>query len=382
MAERNRILLLIPRLRAGGAEQVMALIARGLSPETHDVHLGLVMSSDAGGTALPPWVTMHALGASRARNGAIPLLCLVWRIRPAVILSGAAEISFLVLLLRQFFPLHTKVLVRQNGTVSAALASGSVPGYTRLLYKWLYRRADRIICQSRAMAEDLARELRIDGDILAVLPNPVDLEGIRSAKKDAGAWKGAGPHLLTMGRLSREKGFDLLIEAMAQVRARFPSADLIIAGAGSAETELKQLCRDLELEQPVRFLGRVDHPYGLFPGASLFVLSSRYEGMPNALLEAAAGGLPLVATPASGGVVDLLHAQSGTWLAREISAHALAAAIITALESLQPGQRFCHQFFPSIVHEPEHASEKVHGGSEWTMAESNPFSVTHSEFSH
>jgi len=382
VAERTRILLLIPRLRAGGAEQVMALIARGLSREAHDVHLGLVMSSDTGETALPPWVTIHALGASRARNGAVPLLRLVWRIRPTVILSGAPEISFLVLLLRQFFPPHTKVLVQQNGTVSAALASGSVPGYTRLLYRWLYWRADRIICQSRAMAEDLARELQIDFDVLTVLPNPVDLEGIRKAKKEWGAWKGAGPHLLTVGRLSREKGFDLLIEAMAEVRARFPDAELIIAGAGPEEAELRRLCRDLNLEQCVRFMGRVDHPYHLFPGASLFVLSSRYEGMPNALLEAAAGGLPLVATPASGGVIDLLRARPGAWLATEISARALAATLIAALESLRPEQRFSHQFFPSTVHKPEHASETADDGNVLPMSESNSQSITASKFPH
>jgi glycosyltransferase involved in cell wall biosynthesis len=351
VAERTRILLLIPRLRAGGAEQVMSLVARGLSRETHDVHLGLVMSSNAGATSLPSWVTVHALGASRARNAAIPLLRLVWRFRPAVILSGSAEISFLVLLLRQFFPPNTKVLVRQNGTVSSALASGSVPRYTRLLYQWLYRRADRIICQSRAMAEDLARVLQIDREALTVMPNPIDLEGIRNAKGDAGAWTGAGPHLLAVGRLSREKGFDLLIEAMSKVCARFPDADLTIVGAGVEEAGLRQLCRQLELENCVRFTGRTDHPYDYLPGATLFVLSSRYEGMPNALLEAAAAGLPLVATPASGGVVDLLRDRPGAWVAAEISAEALAETLTQALKSLRPGQRIRHAFFPSMGHE-------------------------------
>jgi glycosyltransferase involved in cell wall biosynthesis len=244
----------------------------------------------------------------------------------------------------------------------------------------LYRRADRIICQSRAMAEDLARELKIGVDVLTVLPNPVDLEGIRSARKDAGAWSGSGPHLLAVGRLSREKGFDLLIEGMAPVRARFPDAELMIAGAGPEDAELKRLCRDLKLEQCVRFIGRVDRPYDQFAGASLFVLSSRYEGMPNALLEAAAGGLPLVATPASGGVVDLLRERPGAWLATEISAQALAAALITALETLRPKQRFRHRFFPSMEHEPERVSEvRI---SDLAMSESNSRAVTPSGFPH
>ncbi len=128
-------------------------------------------------------VTIHALGARRVRAGAFPLLRLVWRLRPGVILSGAPEVSFLVLLLRPLFPPKTRVLVRQNGTVSAALAFGGLPRYTRWLYRLLYRHADRVICQSRAMAEDLARELGIGEEQIAVLPNPVDLEGIRAAPK-------------------------------------------------------------------------------------------------------------------------------------------------------------------------------------------------------
>jgi len=78
--------------------------------------------------------------------------------------------------------------------------------------------------------------------------------------------------------------------------------------------------------------------------ASLFALSSRYEGMPNALLEAAAAGLHIVALPSSEGVVDLLRGQPGIWLAEAISADALTQALLAALETLQPGERFAHEF--------------------------------------
>jgi glycosyltransferase involved in cell wall biosynthesis len=277
------------------------------------------------------------------------MLLLVWRLRPDVILSGAPEISFLALLLRPFFPSRTRVLVRQNGTVSAALAHGGVPRYTRLLYRLLYRRADRVICQSRAMAEDLARETGVRNERIVVLPNPVDLEGILAARDAPSAWNGPGPHLLAVGRLSREKGFDLLIEALAALRTQFPVADLILVGSGHEEMALKALCRSLELENAVRFAEQVDPPYEFFQGATLFVLPSRYEGMPNALLEAAAAGLPLVSTPASGGVVDLLTGRPGAWLANEISANGLTRALELALENLHSGDRFHHGFFSSTA---------------------------------
>ena len=93
------------------------------------------------------------------RAGAFRLLRLVRSLKPDLILSGMAHLNFLVLLLRPFFPRGTRVLVRQNGTISTTLAFGGVPWYTRLLYRLLYRRADGVICQTQSMAEDLAREL-------------------------------------------------------------------------------------------------------------------------------------------------------------------------------------------------------------------------------
>jgi glycosyltransferase involved in cell wall biosynthesis len=346
MAQRIRILLLIPHLGGGGAEQVTALLARGLSSNKYELHLGLVTQSSAANPSLPPWVVIHALGASRVRAGALPLLRLVQRLKPDVILSGMAHLNFLVLLLRPFFPSGTRVLVRQNATVSAALAHGGLPSYTRLLYRLLYRRADRVICQSRAMAVDLVGELDVEIERITVLPNPVDFDGIRAAKNDPSRWTGPGPHLLAIGRLSQEKGFDLLLQAFAAVRLRFPHADLLIAGAGPEEAALKAQCSSLGLGAAVCFAGHLNRPYSCFPGATLFVLSSRHEGMPNALLEAAAAGLPIVALPSSGGVADLLRDRPGAWLATDISAAALANSLLAALQTLHPEQQRLHADSP------------------------------------
>ena len=343
MKQRPRVLLLIPHLGGGGAEQVTVLLARGLSLKKYELHLGLVTQRDAGQEELPSRVGVHTLGAGRVRTGAFRLLRLVRRLKPDLILSGMAHLNFLVLLLRPFFPQGTLVLVRQNGTASAQLTFQKNPGFTRLLYRRLYPRADRVICQSAPMAKDLARELEIAEARLAVLPNPVDVDGIRNATGED-LWSGPGPHLLAVGRLSQEKGFDLLLEALVTVQERFSHADLTIAGAGPKERALKSQCRKLGLKEAVRFVSYVERPSAYFLGATAFVLSSRHEGLPNALLEAAAGGLPIIALPASEGVVELLSGQPGAWLANEISSAALADCLLTALEALKPGERFEHEF--------------------------------------
>jgi glycosyltransferase involved in cell wall biosynthesis len=336
--------LLIPHLGGGGAERVMALLARGLSEEKYELHLGLITQAQTGET-LPASIHVHALGARRVRAGAIRLLRLVRSLKPDLILSGMAHLNFFVLLLRPFFPRGTRVLVRQNGTISTTLAFGGVPWYTGVLYRMLYRRADGVICQTQSMARDMARELGIPEKLLTVLPNPVDVEEIRSSIGLNPARKiSPGPCLLSVGRLSAEKSHDLLLKAMVSVRREFPEASLLIAGAGPEEATLKVVCHALGLDEAVRFAGYIDRPWTLFSAATLFVLPSRHEGLPNALLEAAAAGLPIVALPASGGVAELLRDQPGVWLAPEITADALAASLLTALRALRPSERFIHHF--------------------------------------
>lgn len=265
MARRTRILLLLSHLGGGGAEHVIALLARGLSQEKYEVHLGLVGQADPSGESLPGWVQVHPLGAGRARAGAWPLLHLIWRLRPEVVLTGAAEVSFLVLMLRPLFPAGTSVLVRQNATATSVMAFGRLPRLTRLLYRLLYRNSDQVICQSRDMARDLARAAGIGEAQIAVLPNPVDLAGIRAALRTPAATGGAGQQLLAVGRLSQEKGFDLLLKALPTVRERFPDVKLNLVGAGREEQALKSLCREWDWRTRSALPAKSIHPIRYFP---------------------------------------------------------------------------------------------------------------------
>ena len=353
MEKLPKLLFLIPHLGGGGAEQVTSLLLQNLCPQKYDLHLGLVTPRVANHEALPPHISIHGLGASRVRASAFQLLVLVWKLRPDLIFSGMAHLNFLVLMLRPFFPHKTRVLVRQNSTVLAALAFGDLPRHTGLLYRLLYRRADRVVCQTQKMAQDLATHLRIPSRqtsrLIAVLPNPINVTAIQAVLRCSGEHEkplgsGEGPQLLAVGRLAREKGFDLLLRAFLLVRTEFPTAQLVIVGSGPEELALKRLARDLHLDAATHFVGRVPEPAVYFANATGFVLSSHHEGMPNALLEAAAGGLPLIITPSSSGIVELLSGHAGVWLAEATTPQALAASILSALRALLPGQRFSHLF--------------------------------------
>jgi glycosyltransferase involved in cell wall biosynthesis len=257
-----------------------------------------------------------------------------------------AHLNFLVLLLKPFFPRRTRILIRQNTTASSVAESW----LSRLPYRYIYPRADTIICQSEAMLRDFANNFSPPKSKLIVLANPISVSATppvshgRQQNWPADTW----PRLLFVGRLAKEKGLDLLLHAMCEIRQQHSQAHLQILGTGPEEVKLRQLAQSLNLESAVTFAGHRQDLPNFYAGATLFVLSSRFEGMPNALLEAAAACLPIVSTPCSEGVSDLLRNAPGTWLTPAISSESLAKTTLLALADVKSQsdtpRRFPHAF--------------------------------------
>lgn len=336
-----KLLILIPHLGGGGAERVATILAQHINTGHFEVHMGLLTPDAAGALPLPSTVLVHRFEASRVRASWLRLLRLIWSERPELILSGIAHLNFLVLLLRLVLPLRTRVLVRQN-----SVASDADSFWVRLSYRTLYRFATVVICQTEDMATDFAKHFGIPKRKLMVLANPL----ILSCRGRLG---GGIPHnrhvlnLLCVARLSHEKGIDLLLCAFAELVTWCDNLRLIILGTGSEESGLRKLASELDIEDRVSFHGYVD-PTAFYEEAAIFVSPSRKEGLPNAVLEAAAAGLPIVVTPSSSGLVDLLRGCPGTWIASDVSAFALANTLkqtIQALQALPIGKRrFDHTF--------------------------------------
>ena len=348
MYRRTKLLLLIPHLGGGGAEHVIAHLAGHLDPRQFEIHLALMTEDHPGAQSLPPWVTVHRFQQRRVRHAWLLLLRLVRSTHPDVIVSGMAHLNFLVLALKSLLPSHIRILVRQNTTASSAARSW----LERLPYRTLYPRADAILCQSQPMADDLTNNFAIPRSKLPILGNPVDVHAIRAsthiARSSAPPPSSSHPRLLCVARLAPEKGIDLLLRAFISVIAVYPNARLTILGTGPQDAALRRLASQLGLEAAVDFAGFHNDLASFYAQSTLFVLPSRHEGMPNALLEAAAAGLPLVATPSSAGLCDLLLNSPGAWLTRAISAESLSETILQALAALKnpgnPSMRFEHAF--------------------------------------
>ncbi len=328
---------------------MIASVAAGLDRERFDVHLAAVSEDAPGATEMPQWVTVHRLYAGRVRWSAIRVVRLLWKVRPELVIPGMMHLSALLLALKPILPRDLRIAPRVNTTLSRSMTGAG----GRLIFRWLMRRANSILCQSDAMAEDTSQYLDISWKRILVAPNPVTVDAIRRRAVEAReqAWvQDQVVRVIYAGRLAHEKGVDMLLKAWAQLHVTSGQAQLTIIGEGAEHERLNDLRVKLQVETTVALVGFQADVASWMGCADVLVQPSRWEGMPNALLEGAAAGLLLVTTPSSEGVVRLLQDAPWTWITHDASADALAEALRMAITTVRKRQwqRVWHNFLESM----------------------------------
>jgi glycosyltransferase involved in cell wall biosynthesis len=334
----------MPNLGGGGAERVIVTLLRHLDRSCFEPHLALVEAVGPFLKDVPADVPLHDLKARRVRHAFPRMIRLSWRLKPHVVHSALGELNLATVLSRPFLPPRLRLLIREDSSPSAQNAQGRKhPRLWNWLYRQFYPRADRIICVGDYVLDDLADNFGIPRGKMARVYNPVDIDMTRRLAEAGGnPYSGKGPHLVAAGRLSKEKGFDVLLDAMPLVRAAISDAGLTILGDGPLKPDLLAQRERLGLCEAVRLVGFQPNPFPYFKHADMFVLSSRYEAFGLAVIEALAVGTPVVASDCPGAVREILVDCPKARLVPPSDPKALAEGIISALNfasrELQPDQ--------------------------------------------
>jgi glycosyltransferase involved in cell wall biosynthesis len=296
--KRTRVAFVLPYFDGGGSQRVGLNLLRGLPRERFAPELVLFDARGPLRELAPADAPIVDLGRARLRAAAPLLLKALRARRPDVLFSTFGYVNLALLALRPLLGFRPRLVIRENNTPSESLPRLAFGSVMALGYRLLYRRADCVICQSRRIADELQGRYGVPADRIAHLANPVEIAEIRRRAAPAIRHPGPRPRYVAAGRLTRQKGFDRLLEMLAEQPTE---AHLSILGEGGEGAALRAQARRLGLEGRVLFAGFVAEPWRYYAGADAFLLPSRWEGMPNAALEALACGVPTIATPEAGG---------------------------------------------------------------------------------
>ena len=302
-----RITLVIYSLNAGGAERVMSTMANFWAEKNWTVNLLTLDSPDA-----PPFYKLHpavrhrALGlASVSRNPLAAMARNLHRVRllrrairetePDVVLSSMSQTNVLTLFATG--GMKVPVIVREaNNPYLSAIGKQWI-----LLRRWTYRKAARVVLLSRDSLSYFPDAVQRRA---MVIPNPVM---IAAQPRSANSSNGEMKTIIAMGRFVPQKGFEMLLQAFARIAEKHPAWSLEILGDGPLRAELESLAEKLGVAARVRMPGVTKEPWDKLRQADLFVMSSRFEGFPNALCEAMACGLPAISFDCRTGPAEIIR---------------------------------------------------------------------------
>lgn len=335
-----KVTLFVASMKGGGAERVIANLSQGFAQLHIPTEMLLVWKTGDYLRFIPPEVPVVSFEVRRLWQCHKPLMRYFREARPDAMLSTLTRCNFHALLAKRFAKGPTRLIVREANTPSVEeQVLGTYERTVLRIMKRFYRYADGIVAVSKGVADDLAKFARLPRERISVVYNPTlnaDLYEMRDrAIEHPWLQPGEPPVVLGVGRLAPQKGFDVLLKAFAKAREQV-QARLILLGEGPDRAALEQSAEQLGIRQEVDMPGFVQNPFAFMRRAGVFVLSSRFEGLPNTLIQAMGCECPVVSTNCPSGPEEVLDGGRYGALVPVDDTEAMAKAIVSVLAGSVP----------------------------------------------
>ena len=309
-----RILFLSTSMGLGGADQQLLSAAQVLRDRGHEIRIVSLtplgpMGLQARSLGLPTDSLEMRRGVPDPR-GLARLVRIVRAWKPDVVHSHMVHANLMARVVRLLVPVPVLVSTIHNVYEGGPLLMAG--------YRLTNGLVDHMTIISQAAADRFVGERIVPARLLTVIANGVDTDRMRNLPPEGRAALRGSMSVgdqefvwLAVGRFEVAKDYPNMLRAFGDVRAREPRAVLVIVGQGSLQAEAEALTAELGLREAVRFLGARDDVPAVMSAADGYVMSSAWEGMPMVLLEAAAAGLPIVATAVGGNGEVVRDGESG-----------------------------------------------------------------------
>ena len=332
-----RIAFFFGNFQGGGVQRVRLSLAREFMARGIRVDLVVVNAHGDLRKLVPNEATVVDLGASRAILALPALVHYLRAARPAAVLSSQTHHNVIAIIARWLSRCSTRLVVGEHHNIQEYRQDSPFAATMQMLgARLFFGRADAIVAVSKGVADALSQASGIQRERIQVINNPITIPEILNKAEEAvsHAWfdQRECPVLIAIGRLTRQKDFPTLLKTMAILKTS-RKVRLVILGEGEDEAMLRKLVSEYRLDQNVQLLGFVSNPYAYLSRSDVFVLSSRWEGFPNTLLEALACGTPVVATDCPSGPAEMLVNGQYGHLVPVGDPDALAHAIDATLDS-------------------------------------------------
>jgi glycosyltransferase involved in cell wall biosynthesis len=332
-----RVALFVPSLGGGGAERVMVTLANALAERHFAVDFVLWTESGPLRGLLSDKVHVVALGTYNPVKVILGFARFLKTYKPEVVISALFVGNIIAALAKAASCSRTHLILTEHVAISTYLRNEPrrlrrlcIPPLMRLTYLL----AQNIVAVSRGVAQSLAPVLgKTTSNRITVIYNPIDLARIEAmaaaADENGASWN--VPTIINVGRLIEQKDQQTLIQAFAKVRSHRPCR-LVILGEGEKRETLAALVRKLGVGSDVLMPGFIANPYSWMRKSAVFVLSSKFEGLPTVLIEAMQCGTPVISADCPSGPAEILEAGQWGRLFPPGDVDGLASAIQDALD--------------------------------------------------